>query len=355
MLIQLKTLSYDPNGAVVAGTNLTDLASKFISNADELTKNGTTFSWVGDTPIPTQQEGIAGGTITGTVKVTYKDGTSTTVDIESYVETQSQVQPNTFYYVNNVGDSVDFNNADVNGNDYSTILANNNSLGPANITYKVLGTVDTSTIGIHWADIQVTDNNTFAGVPGAPHVIGGSYVVQIPYVVQGLKLRDDIPTDASGNPVINAQLATTPQSTANTPTTPHVAFDPTKGQGLWGRYFYQDYAEAYALGIKVQVASNEIVNGNWKNAPTDLVNTKTNHFTMAFSNLPNAKTQEVDVNYVSSPETEDMYIFNAPNKTYITGRGVNQDKVHELLDEGYMDDKVWVTLPDGSKVYASKL
>lgn len=44
---------------------------------------------------------------------------------------------------------------------------------------------------------------------------------------------------------------------------------------------------------------------------------------MSFSNLPNAKAQEVDVNYVSSPQAEDMYIFNAPNRTYFNGRGEN--------------------------------
>lgn len=293
--------------------------------------------------------------ISGTIKVTYADGTSADVPIEFLVEPQSQLQPNTFYYVNKIGEVPDFNTPDANGNDFSTILENSYANDPTAFSYKVLGPVDTSTIGIHWVDVQVTDNNTFGGNPdpATPKVIGTSYVVQIPYVVQGLKLRDDIPTDATGKPVINAQLATMPKSTNNTPTTPQVAFDPTSNgfQGLWGQYFYQDYALAYVLGIKVTAS-------DWT-APTDLVNTKTNHFTMTFSNLSNATPQEVDVNYVSSPQTEDMYIFNATNDamtiTYINGRGLNTREINRLLDNDYMNGKVWVTLADGTKVYATKL
>ena len=220
--------------------------------------------------------------------------------------------------MNRVNDTPDFNTADANGNDFSTILNNTYVYDPTAFSYKILGTLDTSSLGIHWANVQVTDNNTFAGDPDAPKVIGGLYVVKVPYVVQGLKLRDDIPTDDNGNPVINAQLATMPKSTSTTPTTPEVAFDPAQGNstnfpaGLWGQYFYQDYALAYALGIKVQVAEDDLVNnGKWKNKPTDLVNTKTNHFAITFNKLSNATQQEVDVNYVSAPHAEDMYIYNA--------------------------------------------
>ncbi len=269
------TLDGEEPPYVIAGTNLTDLASKFISNADVLAENGATFSWVGDVPTPTQEDASAGSTISGTIKVTYADGTSVEVPIESMVEPQSQLQPNTFYYVNKVGDTPDFNTADANGNDLSTILYNQNVGNSSAFSYNVVGTVDTNEIGIHWANVQVTDNNTFNSAKSdSPKVIGGPYVVQIPYVVQGLKLRDDIPVDASGNPIINAQLATMPESTTATPTTPRLAFDPTgnangvPNTGLWGQYFYQDYALAYALGIKISAS-------NWT-APTDLVNTKTN-------------------------------------------------------------------------------
>lgn len=359
-----KTYSMDSDSPayVVAGSDLTNLASKFISNADVLTQNGATFSWVGNVPTPTQQDAIGGNTITGTIKVTYKDGTSTTIDIESYVEARSELQPSTFYYVNRVGDTPDFNTADANGNNFSTILKNTDVYDPTAFSYKILGTLDTSSLGIHWANVQVTDNNTFAGAPDAPKVIGGLYIVKVPYVVQGLKLKDNIPTDTNGNPIINAQLATMPKSTSTTPTTPEAAFDPVHGNstnfpaGLWGQYFYQDYALAYALGIKVQVAADDLDNnGKWKNKPTDLVNTKTNHFAMTFNKLPNATQQEVDVNYVSAPHAEDMYIYNAANKTYMTGRPENAQAIKELLADGYMNDKVWVTLADGTKVYASKL
>ena len=356
------TMDSDSPAYVVAGSDLTNLASKFISNADALTQSGATFSWDGNVPTATQQDAIDGNTISGTIRVTYKDGTSTTIDIESYVEARSQLQPSTFYYVNRVNDTPDFNTADANGNDFSTILNNTYVYDPTAFSYKILGTLDTSSLGIHWANVQVTDNNTFAGDPDAPKVIGGLYVVKVPYVVQGLKLRDDIPTDDNGNPVINAQLATMPKSTSTTPTTPEVAFDPAQGNstnfpaGLWGQYFYQDYALAYALGIKVQVAEDDLVNnGKWKNKPTDLVNTKTNHFAITFNKLSNATQQEVDVNYVSAPHAEDMYIYNATGKTYMTGRPENANKIKELLADGYMNDKVWVTLADGTKVYASEL
>lgn len=358
------TMDSDTPAYVVAGSDLTNLASKFISNAAALIQSGATFSWVGNAPTATQQDAINGSTISGTIRVTYKDGTSTTKDIESYVEARSQLQPSTFYYVNRVNDTPDFNTADANGNDFSTMIVNQYAYDSTAFSYKILGTLDTSSLGIHWANVQVTDNNTFAGAPLAPTVIGDPYVIKVPYVVQGLKLRDDIPTDDNGNPVINAQLATMPKSTSATPTTPAVAFDPVQGEpstnnapaGLWGQYFYQDYALAYALGIKVQVAADEIDSaGHWKNKPTDLVNTKTNHFTVTFNNLSNATQQEVDVNYVSASHAEDMYIYNAANKTYMTGRPANAQAIKDLLAAGYMNDKVWVTLADGTKVYASKL
>lgn len=354
------TMDSDTPAYVVAGSDLTNLASKFISNAAALIQSGATFSWVGNAPTATQQDAINGSTISGTIRVTYKDGTSTTKDIESYVEARSQLQPSTFYYVNRVNDTPDFNTADANGNDFSTMIVNQYAYDSTAFSYKILGTLDTSSLGIHWANVQVTDNNTFAGAPLAPTVIGDPYVIKVPYVVQGLKLRDDIPTDDNGNPVINAQLATMPKSTSATPTTPAVAFDPIQGEpstnnapaGLWGQYFYQDYALAYALGIKVQVAADEIDSaGHWKNKPTDLVNTKTNHFTVTFNNLSNATQQEVDVNYVSAPHAEDMYIYNAANKTYMTGRPANAQAIKDLLAAGYMNDKVWVTLADGTYYY----
>ena len=357
------TMDSDSPAYVIAGSDLTNLASKFISNADALTQSGATFSWDGNVPTATQQDAMDGNTISGTIRVTYKDGTSTTIDINSYVEARSTLQPSTFYYVNRVNDTPDFNTADANGNNFSTMIVNQYAFDSTAFSYKILGTLDTSSLGIHWANVQVMDNNTFAGAPLAPKVIGDPYVIKVPYVVQGLKLRDDIPTDANGNPVINAQLATMPKSTSTTPTTPEVAFDPAQGNsttnvpsGLWGQYFYQDYALAYALGIKVQVAEDDLDNnGKWKNKPTDLVNTKTNHFAITFNNLPNATQQEVDVNYVSAPHAEDMYIYNAANKTYMTGRPENAQAIKELLADGYMNDKVWVTLADGTKVYASKL
>ncbi|MFY0444873.1 MBG domain-containing protein [Lactobacillus gasseri] len=315
------SMDSDSPAYVIAGSDLTDLASKFISNAAVLTQNGATFSWVGNVPTPTQQDAIGGNTITGTIKVTYKDGTSTTIDIESYVEARSALQPSTFYYVNRVNDTPDFNTADANGNNFSTMIVNQYAYDPTAFSYKILGTLDTSSLGIHWANVQVTDNNTFAGASDAPKVIGDPYVIKVPYVVQGLKLKDNIPTDANGNPVINAQLATMPESTSTTPTTPEAAFDPAQGNlttnvpsGLWGQYFYQDYALAYALGIKVQVAADDL--DKWYR--------KTNNPTVANYAAPTAATwNKVSTNGISLAPT--IQASDDPNVKILTDGPVTFD------------------------------
>ena len=91
--------------------------------------------------------------------------------------------------MNRVNDTPDFNTADANGNNFSTMIGNQYAYDSTAFSYKILGTLDTSSLGIHWANVQVTDNNTFAGDSDAPKVIGDPYVVKVPYVVQGLKLR----------------------------------------------------------------------------------------------------------------------------------------------------------------------
>lgn len=91
----IASIPYDINAEdapyTVAGSNLTNLAAKFIKNADALTQAGATFSWVGDVPTVTQQDALDGTIISGTVKVTYADGTSKEVSVQSYVEAQSQL------------------------------------------------------------------------------------------------------------------------------------------------------------------------------------------------------------------------------------------------------------------------
>ena len=214
----------DMNTAVVAESDLTNIAGDFLQNEAALAAAGAKFSWVGNVPKPTQADSIlnAGATLNGVVRVTYADGSTKDVDVSFMVQPRVAQNPSTFYYVNNVGDAVDLNTADANGNDLSTIL-NTTGYGE-NFEFKLIGTIDTSETGIHWADISVTDNNTFNGIN---KVIGTrTYTVKVPYVVQSLKLRDDIPTDANGNPVINTQLSTAPKSTQAVPTNPQVAFNP---------------------------------------------------------------------------------------------------------------------------------
>lgn len=330
--------------AVVVGTNLANKAGSLLQNEAELEKAGAKFSWVGNVPTVTEGDYNNGSIITGTVRVTYANGTYKDVSVSFMATGQVQLNPSAFYYVNKRGDSVNFDTPDSNGNSYSTLMNTNNTYGGP-FAYQVIGNVDTSTMGIHWADIQVTDNSSFNG--GANKVISDPYIVKVPYVVEGLKLRDDIPVDKSGNPVINAQLATMQKSTPQTITSPAVAFDPTNNSALLGQYFYQDYALAYALGIKTSAI-------DWTN-PTDLVNTKTNSFKLSFSNLPNSKPQEVTVNYVAVPQAEEIYFYNWEKGSYQNSSNQNKTIITDLFKAGYLKDKVWVTLADGTKVYATNL
>lgn len=93
---------------VIAGTNLTDLASKFLKNGDALLQSGAKISWVGDVPTPTQQD--AGSTISGTIKVTYADGNYYYYELNANVNVAQKV---TFEFVDQ------YNNNAVVGQTYS--------------------------------------------------------------------------------------------------------------------------------------------------------------------------------------------------------------------------------------------
>ncbi|HJA47280.1 MAG TPA: KxYKxGKxW signal peptide domain-containing protein [Candidatus Limosilactobacillus excrementigallinarum] len=317
---------------VIPGTNLANDAKYFIKNYSELEKAGAKFSWVsyddpnGETHEVTDNNFVVDSTATdyysATIKVTYADGTSTDVDTVFRIANAVTLNPSKYYYVSKVGDAADLNTADVNGNSLSGTLLNYSQVkDPDAITVKVKP-LDTSTIGIHWAEVKVTDNSVLASGEdgysnGQPiRIIGGSYIVKVPYVVQGLNLLSNIPTDKNGDPVINAQL-----DHASAP-----IFDPTSaGNTAWGEYFYQDYALAYALGIKIKAT-------DWT-APT--ADAKTNHFTLNLLGLPNAKKQNVVVNYVT-PDGKFMYIFNTNNgsntRGYASGYGKNNSTFRNNSD-----------------------
>ncbi|WP_251574002.1 hypothetical protein [Limosilactobacillus agrestimuris] len=42
---------------IIAGTDLTNIASKFLQNGDTLLKGGATVSWANDVPTANQQDG----------------------------------------------------------------------------------------------------------------------------------------------------------------------------------------------------------------------------------------------------------------------------------------------------------
>ncbi|MBB1069396.1 KxYKxGKxW signal peptide domain-containing protein [Limosilactobacillus sp. RRLNB_1_1] len=348
----------DDGTTVVWGTNLQDKAADLLQNGAALEASGAKIAWVGSAPVVTQAMANNEDTVTGTVKVTYANGQSVEVPVSFVAGARAALNPDKFYYVENVNEQVNINTPDSNGTvlynaDNSGIISAFNTLG-TNVTVAGPSTIDTSTVGIHWTDVTVVDNNTFNGIN---KVIADPYSVSIPYIVKGLKIRDDIPKDAAGNPVINAQLATQPLSPIGvTPNQPQVAFDPTatytgsgqKNNGTWGDYFYQDYPLAFALGIKVTAS-------DWTD-PTDLQNTKTNHFKMSLTGLTNADTQEVTVNYVAAPKPETLYYYNYQNKPlYSQGFSHNPGIVNDSVDNGDINSNFKIELPDGTIVKSTKV
>lgn len=337
---------------VVVDTNLTNLASKFLQNGAELEAAGAKITWVGDVPKPTQADIDSLQSISGKVRVQYADGTSKEVEVSAEVEPHATITPNTFYYVNNVGDRVDSATAaDANGrklwdkdNISKSVLNTQNLYVPGSATAKLLAPLDTSTIGIHWAEVQVTDTSVFwnGEATVSQQVIGTPYIVKLPYVVKTLKLKDNIPM-ASGDPTINAQLATSLGNDAQ------LAFNLGTGTNTnvaMGEYFYQDYALAVALGIVTKVS-------NWT-PPTDLKNTKENHFTLSLTQLPNAPEQNVQVKYISDIQVDPIYIYNQ-GTTYTNGLRPNNALIKQLIANGKMNGQVHIILPDGTKLKATDL
>ncbi|MBB1079593.1 KxYKxGKxW signal peptide domain-containing protein [Limosilactobacillus sp. STM2_1] len=339
---------------VLPGTNLTNDAAKFIANSKELEEAGAKISWQTVPEIPATYN-PNGDMYSGTVLVTYADGTNAVVDVTDIsLEATVVLNSSQYYYVPEVNEQVDdLNTPDANGNSLNTILNNGYTIDPTGVTAKLLSPLDTSEEGIHWADVQITDHgqvisagDMYAGSP-ASYVIGDPYTVKIPYLVKGLKVRDDIPKDANGNPVINAQLATGPLTNADT----QLAFDPValaSNNNAVGEYFYQDYALAYALGIKASFT-------DWT-APTDLATAKTNHFALTLSGAPNADKQTVDVNYVAAPTSDPIYLFNYNKMGYQAPAYVqNMNKVRELAKDGYLTKGVHIELPDGTSISPSDI
>ena len=113
-------------------------------------------------------------------------------------------------------------------------------------------------------------------------------------MVKEIALRTDIPIDSAGHPVITVQSHEGDDSS--------LAFDPTidngPNGGAWGEYFYQDYALAYALGIRADASKLK-----------SSTNSDENSFTISLDGLPNANVQTVDVQYATLVNDK-MYIYN---------------------------------------------
>ncbi|MBB1124587.1 MBG domain-containing protein [Limosilactobacillus albertensis] len=341
--------TFDNGATVVAGSNMAEIdPADLLENGAALEKAGAKITWNVLPENPTQEGSQNGTEYSGSVTVTYADGTKVNVNVSFIAEPQVQLAPNKFYYVSHVGDNVDpITTPDANGNTIFNFDDPNHSvtsgrsigvIGP-NIDVKLLTPLDTSTIGIHWAEFQFTDQNVWTNAnTGEPFKIPGtSYTVKLPYVVNTIPLRTDIPVDSAGNPVINAQLADNGQ----------VAFmninsagQITDNTSTLGQYFYQDYALAYALGIATNVT-------DW--TPTAAEGTKTNSFKFTLQNLPDAPAQTVQVNYVATPKPDTIYIYNQGKAGYRVNRILNQNEVNNQITSGLEKDSIDINV--GDQVY----
>lgn len=341
--------TFDHGATVVAGSNMAEInPADLLQNGAALEKAGAKITWNVLPENPTQEGSQNGTEYSGSVTVTYADGTKTSVNVSFIAEPQVQLAPNKFYYVSHVGDNVDpITTPDANGNtifnfddpDHSVTSSMTIGVIGPNIDVKLLKPLDTSTIGIHWAEFQFTDHNTWNSTQGGDFPIPGMpYTVKLPYVVNTIPLRTDIPVDSGGNPVINAQLSNNGQ----------VAFmgtDSKTGQitdntSTLGQYFYQDYALAYALGIATNVT-------DW--VPTAAEGTKTNSFKFTLQNLPDAPAQTVQVNYVATPKPDTIYIYNQGKAGYRVNRILNQNEVNNQITSG--SEKNSIDINVGDQVY----
>lgn len=336
-----------PNGAALikAGAKIT-LESLTNSNGENITSN----------PEITQTDVANGVEYNATLKITYADGTVVPYTLAFYGEQQATAKAGTFYYVPNVGDTVtDLNTPDANGRELVNADDSDNSLidysgltgNQTDITAKLLKPLDTSTMGIHYAEVEVTDNNN-AGtafgntVPLNGIVLGNkTYTIKIPYVVQGLKLRTDIPVDSQGNPVINAQLATNASGIVAGSTYVQQAFDPTQlntsdANATWGKYFYQDYDQALKLNLGIHVSA-----ANWTD-PTDLQNAKTNSFNIVLSGCAKAVQPKIIVNYVAAPTIDPVY-FYSNGTSYQNGLQKNKSYIENLFNSGDVKNQATAT------------
>lgn len=335
---------------VLVGQDLSNKAADFLENAKELEDAGAIISWDGAAPNVT-----TGGDdeYSGKIKVTYKDGTSTTVTTTFYGMSKIGLNASAtheYLYINNVGDSVDITKADANGTtvsagDNSTSLLNNGDGQGANYSFSFDTPIDTSQEGLHWANLTVHETDTFA-ISGQQVLGGNTYTVKIPYIVKDLVEKEDNPKDSAGDIVINAQKST------------FIMGNGDKGQ-YFPEYFYQDYLQAYALGVRANVS-------DWTGvAYTGISNNTvgTNHdtgdsFNLSFEGLPNDNSsQSFKVFYVKeTTKGNTIYIFNSvknkPN-AYIFGRPNNWITLRKSIADGVLNSTINVQDKNGKNINPS--
>lgn len=192
-------------GYVVQGSDMNKIAAKFLTNGDAILAAGGKITWDGPSSV-TGSDVDAGTQLSGKIIVTYPDQTQQTVT--AYFTGTSQVTANAnlqagqkqtgFLYVPKVGDSVDINALDINntaifnGAATNSIIPTTDSMG-VNLSAKVVGSVDTSTIGFHELEVEVTDSGNSVSMDGVT-VIGSPYIVKVPYLVQTLEPITQTPT-----------------------------------------------------------------------------------------------------------------------------------------------------------------
>lgn len=327
-------------GYVVQGSDMGEIASKFLTNSDAIKAAGGKISWDGPTTI-TDDDITSGGQLSGNIVVTYPDQKKKSVTAyfmgvartAANANLQANQNQTGFLYVPKVGDKIsldalDINNTAIfNNNATNSIIPSHDSMGVA-LSAKIVGSPDTSTIGFHDLTVEVTDNGNADGMT----VIGSPYELKVPYLVQTLE-------PISEKPVINVQKITTASAAGSS----HVEFQwpwfsenydslSSSGSGI-GRYFYKDFLKYFALGGNLYVSSVHNDFGTVDN-PVQEITVRLVTTSSTPQVLTDSPALTVKLNWINSPTHNPIYIFKDPNQNNPVV--IKQDIIKQLNN---MNDK----------------
>ncbi|WP_186277751.1 MBG domain-containing protein [Lactobacillus sp. LL6] len=309
-------------GFVVQGSNMNEIASQFLTNSDAITKAGGKITWDGPNSV-TNSDVNAGTQLSGNIVVSYPDSTKKTVT--AYFMGVAQVAANAnlntsqkqtgFLYVSKVGDSIDVtaldanNTAIFNSSASNSIIPTTDSVG-VNLSAKLLGSPNTSTIGFHELEVEVTDSGNANGMT----VIGSPYTVKVPYLVQTLEPITDTPI-MNIQKSQNVNLAGTSEVNFKWPWLNAGYYDSLSGSGSGiGRFFYKDYLKYFALGGNLYVSTTMNGFGTVDN-PISEFKIQLATSTADPQILSNAPALTVKINWLDGPKNTTVYTFKDSTQT----------------------------------------